>query len=79
MAERITIEQWGDRPAWQVRVGGTLAGVVWRQGGSFRAVQEGSSTPNKSSFSSREAAARAVARMAGFHDFDSAVAEVRPR
>lgn len=82
MAERITLEQWGERPAWHVRVGGTLVGAVYRQGRGFRAVREGSSTPENSEFTSREAAARAVARLAGHRDLDPTIVEEerdRPR
>ena len=79
MAEQITLERDGERPAWQVRVGGTLVGIVWRERREFRVVQEGSSTPASNAFSSREAAARALARMAGRKDFDPEVIEILPK
>jgi hypothetical protein len=79
MPSRITLERSTDRPAWEVRVEGTLVGVVWRERGSFRAVREGSSTPLPSRFSSREAAARALARQAGHTDLAPRVHEVGAR
>ena len=79
MASQITIERSDERPAWQVRVGGQLVGVVFRQRGEFRALQEGTASPLASRFTSREAAARALARRAGHRDFDPHVTELRPR
>jgi hypothetical protein len=79
MARRITLERNADRPVWEVRVEGTLAGLVWRERGAFRAVREGSSSPLGSRFSSRDAAARALARQAGHTDLDPRIEETRPR
>jgi hypothetical protein len=79
MARRITVERNPDRPVWEVRVDGTLAGMVWRERGAFRAVREGSASPLGSKFTSREAAARALARQAGHTDLDPRIEETRPR
>jgi hypothetical protein len=79
MARRITVERNPDRPVWEVRVDGTLAGMVWRERGDFRAVREGSSTPLNSRFTSRDAAARALARQAGPGDLDPRIEETKPR
>jgi hypothetical protein len=79
MARRITVERSPDRPVWEVRVDGTLAGMVWRERRVFRAVREGSSTPLGGRFTSRDAAARALARQAGHGDLDPRIEETRPR
>jgi hypothetical protein len=79
MADRITLERPTDRPAWEVRVEGTLVGLVWRERGAYRAVREGTSSPLPSRFTSREAAARALARQAGHSDLDPRIVEVGPR
>jgi hypothetical protein len=79
MPSKITLERPADRPAWEVRVEGTLVGVVWRERGAFRAVREGSSTPLPSRFTSREAAARALARQAGHTDLAPRIQEVGTR
>jgi hypothetical protein len=79
MADRVTVEQWGDRPAWHVRVDGLRVGVVFRERREFRAVREGSSSPESGSFSSREAAAKALARLAGHRDIDPRVIDLDAR
>lgn len=79
MAAKITLERDAERPAWEVRVEGTLVGLVWRERGAFRAVREGSSAPVGSKFTSRDAAARALARQAGHADLDPRVIETGPR
>jgi hypothetical protein len=79
MPDRITLERPTDRPAWEARVEGTLVGLVWRERGAYRAVREGTSTPLSGRFTSREAAARALARQAGHSDLDPRVAEVGQR
>lgn len=79
VASQITLERSDERPAWQVRVGGELVGVVFRQRGEYRALQEGTSAPLPSRFTSREAAARALARRAGHQGFDPNVTELKPR
>jgi hypothetical protein len=76
---RITLERSPDRPAWEARVEGTLVGLVWRERGGYRAVREGTSTPLSSRFSSRGAAARALARQAGHSDLDPRIIEVGTR
>ncbi len=76
MPDRITLERDESRPAWYVRVEGTLVGVVWRQGKDFKGVREGSSQPERATFASRESAARGLARRAGFDDIDPNVTEV---
>lgn len=75
MSERVTVERPDTRPAWYVRVGGKLVGVVFRKGAAFQAVREGSGQPERGTFSSRDAAAKALARLAGFQDLDAVVAE----
>jgi hypothetical protein len=72
------VERNPDRPVWEVRIDGTLAGMVWRERGSFRAVREGSSRPLGSRFTSRDAAARALARQAGHGELDPRIEETRP-
>lgn len=79
MANRVTVEQWGDRPAWHVRVDGLRVGVVFRERREYRAVREGASTPEGGTFSSREAAARALARLAGYRDIDPRVVDLDAR
>jgi hypothetical protein len=79
MAKRVTVEQMGERPAWQVRVEGLRVGVVFRERREFRAVREGSSTPESGSFSSREAAAKALARLGGHRDLDARVVDLDAR
>jgi hypothetical protein len=79
MPSRVTVEQWGDRPAWHVRVDGLRVGVVFRERREFRAVREGSSQPESGSFSSREAAAKALARVAGHRDIDARVVDLDAR
>jgi hypothetical protein len=79
MAGRVTVEQWGDRPAWHVRVDGLRVGVVFRERREYRAVREGSSRPEGGSFSSREAAAKALARLAGHRDIDPRVVDLDAR
>jgi hypothetical protein len=79
MASRVTVEQMGERPAWQVRVDGLRVGVVFRERREFRGVREGSSTPESGSFSSREAAAKALARLAGHRDIDARVVDLDAR
>jgi hypothetical protein len=79
MPSRITLERPTDRPAWEARVEGTLVGLVWPERGAYRAAREGTATPLPSRFTSREAAARALARLAGHSDLDPRVIEVRPR
>lgn len=77
MKERITLERWGERPAWYVRVGGRRVGVIWREWRRFHVMAESAVRPLRSSFLSREAAARGLARRAGFTDFDPRVIEER--
>ena len=79
MPSRVTVEQWGERPAWHVRVDGLRVGVVFRERREFRAVREGASTPEGGSFSSREAAAKALARVAGHRDIDPRVVDLDAR
>jgi hypothetical protein len=79
MAARITLERDADRPAWEVRVEGTLVGLVWRERGGFRAAREGSSSPVASRFTSRDAAARALARQAGHDELDPRIIETGSR
>jgi hypothetical protein len=80
MAARITVERQDTRPVWDVRVEGTRVGVVYRRGKEFRALQEGSSAPLPSEFSSREAAARALGRKGGHQvSGDEDVQEIKPR
>jgi hypothetical protein len=79
MPSRITLERPTDRPAWEARVEGTLVGLVWRERQVYRAVREGTSRPLPSRFTSREAAARALARQAGHSDLDPRVVEVGTR
>ena len=79
MPRKITVERNPDRPVWEVRVDGTLAGMVYRERGAFRAVREGSASPLGSRFTSRDAAARALARQAGHTDLDPRIEETRTR
>jgi hypothetical protein len=79
VASRVTVEQWGDRPAWHVRVDGLRVGVVFRDRREFRGVREGSSSAERGSFSSREAAAKALARLAGHRDIDPRVVDLDAR
>jgi hypothetical protein len=79
VANRVTVEQMGDRPAWQVRVDGLRVGVVFRERREFRAVREGSSSPESGAFSSREAAAKALARLGGYRDIDARVVDLDAR
>jgi hypothetical protein len=74
MAARMTIEPLGERPAWDVRVDGLRVGLVFRERREFRGVPEGSPSPLPGRFSSREAAARALARRAGFSELDPRIA-----
>jgi hypothetical protein len=52
--------------------------VVFRQGREFRAIREGSGSPLPGAFSSRESAAKAVARAAGHRDLDDRVLDLSP-
>jgi hypothetical protein len=79
MAGKVTVERSEGRPAFAVRVDGVLAGVIFRAGKDWRGVREGSSQPARGSFSSRDAAAKAVARMAGHHDLEAEVAQLKER
>jgi hypothetical protein len=79
MASRVTVEQMGERPAWQVRVDGLRVGVVFRERREFRAIREGSSAPESGSFSSREAAAKALARLGGHRELDARVVDLDAR
>jgi hypothetical protein len=79
MPSRVTVEQWGERPAWHVRVDGLRVGVVFRERREYRAVREGAATPEGGSFSSREAAAKALARVAGHRDIDPRVVDLDAR
>jgi hypothetical protein len=79
MANRVTVERWGDRPAWHVRVDGLRVGVVFRDGRQFRAVREGYSSPESSAFSTRDAAAKALARLLGHRDVDPQVVDLDDR
>lgn len=78
-AAKVTIEQYGERPAWEVRVEGLRVGVVYRERRQYRAVREGYSAPEGGTFTSREAAARALARLAGHRDIDPEVDDLDPR
>ncbi len=75
----MTLEPLADRPAWDVRVDGQRVGVVFRERREFRGVQEGSSTPLAGGFTTREAAARALARRGGFEELDPRIVEVGVR
>ncbi|HSL15250.1 MAG TPA: hypothetical protein VK962_03125 [Actinomycetota bacterium] len=79
MANRVTVERWGDRPAWHVRVDGLRVGVVFKDGREFRAVREGYSTPESGSFSTRDSAAKALARLLGHRDVDPHVVDLDER
>lgn len=79
MAARMTLEPLGDRPAWDVRVEGQRVGVVFRERREFRGVPEGSSSPLSGRFTTREAAARALARRGGFEELDPHIVEVGDR
>ncbi|MGH2686027.1 MAG: hypothetical protein ACRDJP_11235 [Actinomycetota bacterium] len=76
---RVMLEPLAERPAWAVRVEGQRVGVAWRERGMFRALREGESEPLATKFRSREAAAKALARRAGFEDLDQTVAVEDPR
>ncbi len=65
---RVTLEPLQDRPAWEARVDGQRVGLLWRERKQFRAVPEGQTTPLGTRFNSRDAAARALGRRAGFED-----------
>jgi hypothetical protein len=73
------LEPLPERPAWAVRVEGQRVGVAWRERGAFRALREGESEPLATKFRSRDAAAKALARKAGFDDLDQVVAVDVPR
>jgi hypothetical protein len=79
MAAHMTLESIPDRPAWDVRVDGQRVGVVFRERREFRGVQEGSSSPLAGRFTTREAAARALARRGGFGELDPHIVEVGAR
>jgi hypothetical protein len=79
MAAHVTLEPLGDRPAWNVRVEGQRVGLVFRERREFRGVPEGSSDPLPARFTSREAAARALARRGGFEELDRRIVEVGDR
>lgn len=79
MAAHMTLEPLADRPAWDVRVDGQRVGVVFRERREFRGVQEGSSSPLSGRFTTREAAARALARRGGFEELDPHIVEVGVR
>ena len=76
---RVMLEPLPERPAWAVRVEGQRVGVVWRERQLFRALQEAESTPLATKFKSRDAAAKALARKAGFEDLDQIVSVDVPR
>jgi hypothetical protein len=71
---RVMLEPVPDRPAWEVRVEGQRVGMVWRERQFFRGLREAESTPVATKFKSRDAAAKALARRAGFEDLDQVVA-----
>lgn len=71
--ERVILEPLEDRPAWEVRVEGQRVGLLWRERKFFRGVAEGTDTPLPTKFNSREAAARALARKAGFDDLGDVI------
>lgn len=79
MAAHLTLEPLGDRPAWDVRVEGQRVGVVFRERREFRGVPESSSSPLSGRFTTREAAARALARRGGFEELDPHIVEVGVR
>jgi hypothetical protein len=79
MAGRVTVERLGDRPAWHVRVDGLRVGVVFRDGRDFRTVREGYSTPESGAFSTRDAAAKALSRLAGHRDIEPHVVDLDER
>ena len=78
MGTQVSVERMEGRPAWEVRAGGERVGVVFRQGREFRAIREGSGSPLPGAFSSRESAAKAVARAAGHRDLDDRVFDLSP-
>jgi hypothetical protein len=82
MAKRVTVERYRDRPAWpawDVRVEGLRVGVVFKDGRDFRAVREGYSTPESNTFSTRDAAAKALARLLGHREIDPHVVDIDER
>jgi hypothetical protein len=57
----VDVEKQEGRPAWEVRLDGTLIGVVWREGRDrFRAAREGKPLPR--TFASRDEAVQALTR-----------------
>lgn len=76
---RVTVEAIPDRPAWEVRADGRRAGVVFRERGKFRGIVEGQGSPLSNEFNSRDAAAKGVARRAGYSELDANVVEVTPK
>ena len=76
MTTRVSLERHEGRPAWSVRAGGTRVGVVYRDKREFRALREGSGNPMPNAFSTREAAAKALARQAGYKDLDERIDEL---
>jgi hypothetical protein len=74
----VILEPIPDRPAWEARVEGQRVGIVYRERKAFRGIPEGDTTPLDARFNSREAAARALARRAGFDQVGD-VSEATPR
>ena len=72
---RVVLEPVEGRPAWEVRVEGKRVGLIWRDRKSFRGIEEGREDPLGTKFNSREAAARALARRAGFEDAKDVIVE----
>ncbi|MDQ4006344.1 MAG: hypothetical protein M3135_08615 [Actinomycetota bacterium] len=72
---RVMLEPVEGRPAWEVRVEGKRVGLIWRDRRYFRGIEEGREEPLGTKFNSREAAARALARRAGFEDARDVIAE----
>jgi hypothetical protein len=75
----VLLEPIPERPAWEVRVEGKRVGIAWRERGAFRALREGEDEPLRTKFRSRDAAAKALARRAGFEDLDEVVEADVPR
>jgi hypothetical protein len=74
----VLLEPIPDRPAWEARVDGQRVGIVFRERKAFRAIPEGDDTPLDARFNSREAAARALGRRAGFDSLGEVI-EDTPR